>query len=67
MEKTIDEKKLAEAMEKLACHIEPPGHKTGGGGSGSDAGAACAAPDTGDDFIDQNGRVLLTRMTSAGG
>ncbi len=48
MGKTIDDKTLQEAKEKLACHIEPPKPK---------------APD----YIDSNGQVLLTQMTSAGG
>ena len=43
---TIDEKKLAEAKEKLACHIEPPKPRT---------------------EIRDDGRVLLTQMTAAGG
>ena len=77
---TIDEKKLAEAKEKLACHILPPGHHDDApdspwmaamadaekGSAPSDASnSASGGAQT--DFIDANGKVLLTQMTSAGG
>ena len=60
MSNNIDEKKIAEAKEKLACHIAPPGV------AHSDAGAssASAAPEN---FIGDKGEVFLTRMTAAGG
>ena len=61
----IDEKKLKEAKEKLACHIRPPEHKSES--RGSQAASSCSASGAQADFIDENGNVLLTRMTSAGG
>ena len=61
MGKEIDEKKLAEAKEKLACHISPPGERK----ASSESSAVAGGPQT--DFIDENGKVLLTRMTAAGG
>jgi hypothetical protein len=78
---TIDEKKLAEAKEKLACHIMPPGHHDDEASespwmkamadaeresASSDASNAAGSSGT-DDFIDPDGNVLLTRMTTAGG
>ena len=60
----IDEKKLKEAKEKLACHIEPP-KKTES--SGAQSASSCGVSGAQTDFIDENGKVLLTRMTSAGG
>ena len=57
----IDENKLTAAKEKLACHIQPPGSHASGGNS-------CTEADPGqDDFIDADGNVFLTRMTTAGG
>ena len=61
----IDEKKLKEAKEKLACDIEPPVKKAES--SGSQAASSCGSSGAQADFIDENGKVLLTRMTSAGG
>ena len=63
---TIDEKKLAEAMEKLACHIEPPKQRAE---SDTDFQSASHAASGGSqaDFITDDGRVLLTQMTTAGG
>lgn len=62
----IDEKKLAEAMEKLACHIAPPKPKAD---DHADPQAVSHASSAGvqEDFIDAEGRVRLTRMTAAGG
>ena len=60
----IDEKKLKEAKEKLACHIRPPEHKSE---SSSQTASSCGTSGVQADFIDENGNVLLTRMTSAGG
>ncbi|MBR2705850.1 MAG: hypothetical protein IKE74_01260 [Mogibacterium sp.] len=65
MNNEIDEKKLKEAKEKLACHIEPP--KKNAESSGPQAASSCGGPGAQADFIDENGNVLLTRMTSAGG
>ena len=59
--------KIDEAREKLACHIISPGSA---GSEGSPAGGNNAPPDNEGaqaDFIDENGKVLLTKMTSAGG
>ncbi|MBR2675141.1 MAG: hypothetical protein IKE52_06820 [Mogibacterium sp.] len=53
-----DEKKIAEAKEKLSCHIAHDAHA---------ASAASAAPAEPVDFIDEKGNILLTRMTDAGG
>lgn len=77
---TIDEKKLAEAKEKLACHIMPPGQHDDTPDSPwmkamadaekesvpSDASNA-ASGGSQTDFITADGRVLLTQMTTAGG
>ena len=77
----IDEKKIAEAKEKLACHILPPGEHPEGAAAdspwlkamsdaASDSGSpesSAAASGAQTDFIDENGKVLLTRMTAAGG
>lgn len=57
MEKKITEEKLKAAKEKLACHIQPPGQS-------SHASGAAAAEEP---FIDPDGTVHLTRMTTAGG
>ena len=59
---TIDEKKLAEAKEKLACHIVPPSQRTE---SQSASHASSGGAQT--NFIADDGRVLLTQMTAAGG
>lgn len=72
---TIDEKKLAEAMEKLACHIMPPGQHDDSADSpwmkamadAEKGSAPSEISDAADDFIDPDGNVLLTRMTTAGG
>ena len=66
MGKETDQKKLAEAMEKLACHIEPPGHRQSEADTVQPA-SSCSADGPRADFIDENGKVLLTRMTAAGG
>ena len=62
MGKEIDEKKLKEAKEKLACKIEPATY-----GDGSYSGASSHVSGGQADFIDPTGKVLLTQMTSAGG
>lgn len=62
MGKGIDDKTLQEAKEKLACKIEPATYADGSAAGGS----SCAAGGQ-SDFIDSSGKVLLTRMTSAGG
>lgn len=70
MKNEIDEKKLAEAKEKLACKIEPTTFTDGGISSAASAGSDHGAGKTAaaqDDFIGENGEVYLTRMTSAGG
>ena len=59
-----DDKKLKEAKEKLACHIEPPKQKAD---SSARPASSCSISGAQADFIDENGKVLLTRMTSAGG
>jgi hypothetical protein len=60
----IDDQKIIEAKEKLACHIQPPKPKS----SSETKAVSCAGtPIREADFIDENGKVLLTRMTSAGG
>ena len=64
MDFNTDEKKLKEAKEKLACHIEPPHQRAGGG---AQPASSCSSAGGQADFIDENGKVLLTRMTSAGG
>lgn len=61
----ISDEKLKEAKEKLACHIEPPEKKAES--SGSQPASSCGSSGAQADFIDENGKVLLTRMTSAGG
>ena len=63
--KEVDDKKITEAKEKLACHIEPPKQKAEGGSA--QPASSCSISGAQADFIDENGRVLLTRMTSAGG
>ena len=65
MNNAKDEKKLKEAKEKLACHIEPPKQKAES--DGSQSASSCSISGAQADFIDENGKVLLTRMTSAGG
>ncbi|MBR0399630.1 MAG: hypothetical protein IJH95_02280 [Mogibacterium sp.] len=60
MENKISEEKLKEAKEKLACHIQPPGQSSHA--AGSSAVTAAEEP-----FIDPDGTVHLTRMTTAGG
>ena len=57
MSSNIDEKKLAKAKSELACHIQAPDPSRALGGAGGPQA----------DFIDENGKVLLTRMTAAGG
>lgn len=62
----ISDQKLNEAREKLACHIAPP--KTSSEAGAGAKTVSCAGTPIGEaDFIDENGKVLLTRMTSAGG
>jgi len=52
------EKRIEEAKEKLACHIEPPGsHAHNPEGPKKSAANA----------IDADGRVRLTQLTDAGG
>jgi len=51
----FEKNKIDEAKEKLACHIGD--NKSG---HGDVVGAQT-------DFIDENGKVLLTQMTAAGG
>ena len=60
MSTNYDEKKIAEAKEKLACHIAPPGAATS-------HGSAQADPLEPESFISDKGEVLLTRMTAADG
>ena len=67
---TINEEKLAKAKEELACKIQPTTFKTDDdfvdereGVKARAAGQANAVPD----FIDEEGRVRMTRFTSAGG
>ena len=62
----INEEKLAEAREKLACHIEPPKQHKAESESAQPA-SSCGISGSQADFIDETGKVLLTRMTSAGG
>ena len=59
---TIDERKIAEARQKLACHIAPPEHA-----SSDEGGPGGRASRAQDDFLGEDGRVYLTRMTAAGG
>ena len=61
----LNEEKLKEAKEKLACHIRPPENKSEN--SSSQPASSCGSSGAQADFIDENGNVLLTRMTSAGG
>lgn len=57
MSNTIDENKLREAKEKLACHIQPP-----------NAHAVSAGSSCGTSYVPQAGeKVKLTQMTTAGG
>ena len=70
MSNTIDENKLREAKEKLACKIEPTkyAYGTAAGNSLHAADTEIQKPQTAPDgFIGANGEVLLTRMTTAGG
>ena len=62
MGKEIDDKILQDAKEKLACRIEPATYADANGAGGFSCATAGQA-----DFIDTKGKVLLTRMTSAGG
>ena len=62
MGKEIDDKILQESKEKLACKIEPATYTDAIGTGGSSCASAGQA-----DFIDTTGKLLLTRMTSAGG
>ena len=70
MGKKIDEKTLAAAKEKLACKIEPAAFASAAA-AGSSLYAAdpeISGPQTEqEDHIGADGKVLLTRMTSAGG
>ena len=52
------EKRIEEAKEKLACHIEPPGSHSHAQKSPKKPAAAAA---------DADGRVRLTQLTDAGG
>jgi hypothetical protein len=63
MGRDIGEEELKTAKEKLACHIQPPGHAK----TEQPEGGSSAAPVSPDDFIGPDGRVYLTRMTTAGG
>ena len=70
MGREISEEELKKAKEKLACHIEPQTYSKGtqgGPDAGAAAGASSAAPVSQSDFIGPDGKVFLTRMTSAGG
>ena len=58
----ISSEKLAEAKEKLACHIKPPGHADN---SGAGASGVISRPQN--SFMDEAGRIYMTRMTDAGG
>ena len=71
MGKEIDEKKLQEAKEKLACRIEPAAY--GDGTVSADPVSRTSDQTDGfqkpaqPDFIGPDGRVFLTSMTTAGG
>ena len=69
MGREISDEELKKAKEKLACHIEPQKFSTGGasGSTPSSGGASSAAPADPSQFIGPDGKVFLTRMTSAGG
>jgi hypothetical protein len=55
----IDEQKIKEAKEKLACHIVPPSMRTAEHSSGSSSETA---------YVPKPGeKVRLTQMTTAGG
>lgn len=62
-----DENVIAEAKEKLACHIEPPKAMPAGDAADRSAGESSSKGGDQTDFIDENGKVLLTQMTAAGG
>ena len=69
MGREISDEELKKAKEKLACHIEPQKFSTGGasGSTPPSGGASSAAPADPSQFIGPDGKVFLTRMTSAGG
>jgi hypothetical protein len=69
MGREISDEELKKAKEKLACHIEPQKFSNGGasGSTPSSGGASSAAPADPSQFIGPDGKVFLTRMTSAGG
>ena len=68
MGKDIDEKTLQEAKEKLACKIEPATFSDGSvTAASSDAQSSKVTSVPQSDFIDPDGKVRLTRMTTAGG
>lgn len=54
----LDEKRIEEAKEKLACHIEPPGSRSHNSEKPNKPMAAA---------LDIDGRVRLTQLTDAGG
>lgn len=65
--KDYDENQIAEAREKLACHIGDPGSAKDLSRQNDSDPAAEKNKNAQDDFIDETGKVLLTRMTAAGG
>ena len=67
MGSAINDEKLKEAREKLACHIEPPKQRVADSADSAQPASSCGISGAQADFIDDNGKVLLTRMTSAGG
>lgn len=69
MDNMIDEKKLNEAKKKLACKIKPAEYvsMSAAGGVSNACDSMPGSRQVQPDYIDQNGKVLLTRMTSAGG
>lgn len=64
---SYEENRIAEAKEKLACHIADPRDAKSSGAHDDGDSAAQKNRDAQNDFIDETGKVLLTRMTAAGG
>ena len=64
---SYDDNKIAEAKEKLACHIGDPGSAAHVDTQDDRAASQEKKKEAQADFIDETGKVLLTRMTAAGG
>ena len=66
-QKQIDQERIDKAKEELACKIEPTSYKTSDDFKDERPSLKSKAASDAPDFIDEDGRVRLTRFTAAGG